>query len=93
MGAGNNITNLDEYRPHLSGLARCLHCGHEWVSVSPVGMFAGLSCPQCNMEKGVRVGVAYPAEMLECDCGCNVFFASREFGNTCVVCGAPGVLP
>jgi hypothetical protein len=23
--------------PHLSGMARCLACRHEWVAVAPVG--------------------------------------------------------
>lgn len=49
-----NVVDLNSRRrdPHISGAARCLSCGHEWVQVAPEGTHA-LACPRCRTERGV----------------------------------------
>lgn len=84
----NNVIPLEEYRPHLSGQAKCLHCKHEWLAVSPVGVYAGLECPECHLVKGIRAGLVYPSEMMfTCFCGCYVFSICRDRGPMCLNCG------
>ena len=57
-----NVIPLQDYRPHLhlDGPVICLNCKHEWHGVSPVGRYAGLECPQCSLENGVRKGLGWP---------------------------------
>ena len=84
-----DVVSLQEYRPHLAGPARCLHCHHEWQAASEVGVFAGLECPECHLEKGVRAGLVYPAEsMWHCECGCCTFLICRDRGPMCANCGS-----
>lgn len=74
----------------LRGKARCLHCRHEWQAVTPVGKVAGLECPECNLSKGVMVGLVGPADeelIWKCECGCKVFYLTPGTVN-CLNCGA-----
>jgi hypothetical protein len=49
----DDVVSIDEYRPHETGGAGCLACGHEWVAVVPVMRDAGLlECPRCHMMAG-----------------------------------------
>ena len=83
-----DVISLQEHRPHLVGPARCLHCHHEWACVSDVGVYSGLECPQCHLEKGVRVELVCPASHIwNCKCGCSVFMICRDRGPMCTVCG------
>ena len=84
----DNVVSLDEYRPHLAGPARCLHCQHEWAAVSPVGVYAGLVCPQCGLDRGVRKYLVFPdAQIFTCFCGCDVYTICRRRGPMCLNCG------
>lgn len=48
---------------HLSGPAKCLACGHEWIAVAGVGDECfDLVCPKCDTRRGQRV---YPANAPE----------------------------
>ena len=83
-----NVISLQEYRPHLEGPVICMHCKHEWRGVSPVGRYAGLECPRCNLETGVRRGLIWPEnKMYRCDCGSNIFFICGDRGAMCIMCG------
>lgn len=75
---------------HLRGKARCLHCRREWEAVAPVGTVSGLECPECNLPKGVLVGLVGAAEgkqVWTCNCDCNVFYLTPDAIN-CLNCGA-----
>jgi len=52
------VIELDDYRPHVSGEAACLLCGHMWVAVAPVGTVV-LECPGCHSMAGRFL---YPVE-------------------------------
>lgn len=88
-----SVTTIADARaarePHLSGTARCLHCGHEHVSVSPVGVVTDLECPQCGFLKAVMVGLCAPEEGVmrwACNCGCQTFYITKQ-RILCVHCG------
>jgi len=45
----DKITNIEDYRPAYIFEAMCIHCGHRYVSVCPVGTkLKTLSCPACH---------------------------------------------
>lgn len=49
----------------LSGLAKCLACGHEWIAVVSVGQDShDLVCPKCDTRRGQLV---YPPGLDEND--------------------------
>lgn len=66
------IHNILENKPHLSGEARCLACGHTWAAVAPTGT-ACLECPACATLRGVFVGPPMRDPRMECACGCAQF--------------------
>jgi len=81
-----DVINIDEQRPHLTGEARCVACGHTWVAVAPVGT-KELECPECLTEKGLyRYNVVPNGKIWECDCGCDLFFVLPT-GFQCYQCG------
>lgn len=45
------IIDLEKYRPHVCGKARCLGCKYEWVAVAPTETI-WLECPKCSAMKG-----------------------------------------
>lgn len=78
----------DPVDPHMTGKARCIQCGHEWVAVAPVGTVF-LECPECRTEKGRFIGACAPqegTEVRECNCGNQLFYLTRE-GHMCANCG------
>jgi len=81
----SNVVSINEYRPHISGEARCIHCSHEWVAVVPSGTVR-LECPECSLLKGALVHTCYPKEYWECDCGNDLFMVSPS-GVLCAKCG------
>lgn len=85
---GDNVVSLSDYRedvPLMAGPARCIGCGHEWDAAAPVGTVE-LECAECNTRRGAFVTCAAPAEYWECNCGGDLFFASRR-GCMCARCG------
>jgi hypothetical protein len=75
-----------ENSPHLSGKAHCMACGHEGVSVAPVGT-VWMECPACHGEKSLFThGVEYPGKHWACACG-NQFFHITPEGVYCPNCG------
>lgn len=86
-----NIVSFERTRadrsPHLSGRARCLHCGHEWVAVAPVGTTI-LECPSCRLCKGAYQGLVAPSSshVWICSCKCDTFWLTPE-GAFCQLCG------
>lgn len=78
-----------EREPHITGVAQCCACRHEWVAVVPTNAGANwLACPECDAVKGRLVHpvlLAPGVERLECQCGCQVFSATRET-LVCVNC-------
>jgi len=80
------IISLDDLKPHMSGEARCLLCGHKWVSVSPTGTI-WLECSECHTMKGTYI---YPAirdgAHWTCNCGNDLFYATPD-GFYCPNCG------
>lgn len=75
------------YDPHREGPAECVHCGHAWMAVAPVGTEV-LDCPACGLETGVFSGLVM-RDGPEWHCGCgNAFFRIAAEGIYCPVCGA-----
>lgn len=80
------ICSIEDAKPHTTGLARCLSCGYEWEAVVPAGVDT-FDCPDCHLEKGVRVGLVYPTPFWECDCGSSYFSIPESLRPVCVLCG------
>jgi hypothetical protein len=80
------IHDLDAYRPHLSGPARCLACGYCWVTVAPVGTVVGLECAQCGLSQGSFEGLISPETRFVCQCWCDIYYLLPA-GCLCVRCG------
>jgi len=81
----NNIVKMDDYRPHITGNALCLQCGHRWVAVAPTGTIE-LECSKCKTWKGVFEGMTAPDTVWQCDCGNQHFYVDDE-GAMCAKCG------
>lgn len=78
--------------PHLSGEARCIGCGQEWVAVAPVGTWQ-LECPNCHCMKGIfklPVGAGAGDPEFTCQCGCvamSAYLSKGKFWLRCMSCG------
>jgi predicted RNA-binding Zn-ribbon protein involved in translation (DUF1610 family) len=76
----------DEHTPHLAGEAKCIACGHEWVSVCPVGV-AFFECPKCGVHKGcMKYETVRDDPIWTCSCG-NNYFTMTQHGMYCPACG------
>lgn len=85
---GAEVIELSDFRPHLSGAAQCLGCGHKWAAVAPVGTFE-LECPECGLPKGRFVAAVVRGELhWECACGCDLFRINKNGIVYCPNCGA-----
>jgi len=76
-------------QPHLSGEARCLGCGHEYVCVTPVGTVQNLECPQCHLYQAVLQGLTEPpahTARFVCNCGGDLYYILAD-GCQCLKCG------
>lgn len=89
------VLSLDQYRPHMTGQARCTACGHDFVAVAPVGE-TWFECPKRGTERALlRYPVldepAWPNE-YQCNCGCSVFaIRSDSSGDVRIACLSCGV--
>ncbi len=83
------VHNLDDYRPHVTGQARCLDCNHEWVAVAP-NAAEWLECHACTLMRGRFVYGCSPeagSPVYMCPgCGNDVFHA-QPAGLFCLNCG------
>lgn len=51
------VVELDDYRPHQTGHAKCVKCSREWVAVVPLARAPyDLECPSCHEFAGVMEG-------------------------------------
>lgn len=57
------VHNIDEYRPHLVGVAWCEPCRHRWVAVVDARIEPGvlLQCPRCRRQSATFVREDPPA--------------------------------
>lgn len=46
-----SVVQLDAYRPHREGQARCLACTRQWIAVAPLAT-TELDCPGCGKATG-----------------------------------------
>ena len=81
----DKVVNILDYKPHMTGKAICLHCKHEWVAVSPVGVDT-LECSECGLMKGVYSNIIMPETAFQCGCG-NCFFVISPDNFICTHCG------
>lgn len=59
----DSVEVIEELDSHLTGAAKCLACGHEWVAVAPVSEeLHDLVCPKCDTRRGQLI---YPPELPE----------------------------
>jgi hypothetical protein len=83
----DNVVQLGDYRPHVTGMARCLACKHEWAAVAPIGTVE-LECPECSTFKGLFKGTSsteFP--QFQCNCGEMTFYVDW-YGPYCCHCGS-----
>lgn len=74
--------------PHNCGTSRCMACGHEDVTVAPVGV-VWMECSACHAQKALFVGACEQqgAAHWTCACGNDLFHVTPE-GLYCPNCGA-----
>jgi hypothetical protein len=78
-----------EREPHWAGKAVCLGCRHEWVGVGPVGMVTDLTCPKCDLPKGVTKHLFAKNEgdeVFRCNCGSEAMIHIMRDGALMVMC-------
>ena len=76
----------EENMPHVSGIAICLDCKHEWAAVAPVGV-VWLECPSCSLARGrFKYQHERDGEQWKCNCGNDLFHVKPE-GIYCPNCG------
>lgn len=84
--SNDNVINLQERLPHMTGEAICMECRHEWTAVAEIGA-VNFECPNCSTFKGIWVGPCFADTPLwECNCG-NEFFVLHEDQIMCARCG------
>lgn len=92
----SNVVQLDDFRPHSVGPARCLNCRHEWIATTPQGM-RSFECPACELSRGVWRGVATPHEgshVMTCiECEEQMFWILGDGQAMCVNCGTYQAVP
>lgn len=83
----DNVIQLDSKRPHVSGQAKCVACGHEWVAVARA-ITDHLECPSCRLMKGAFANPVTRSDLLYYICSCDsaVFYISEK-GPHCANCG------
>jgi hypothetical protein len=92
MGEVVPFRKPEETEEHLSGEAKCLGCGEEWVAVAPIGVWQ-LECPKCGTMKGIFklfVGADDDDLAYTCDCGgeaLTAFYHKGQFQLRCMCCG------
>ncbi len=80
-----DVIDLSDYQPHISGDAKCLACGYEWMAVAPIGTIE-LECPECHTFKGVFFLLTAPDVIFVCTCGNEHFYLGEEY-PMCSKCG------
>ena len=89
MGEIVNIFKKDENDASITGPAKCMACGYEYVAVSPVGV-AVMECPECHCHRATWKGLAVPSndkKVWVCNCGNDLFMIVDDGGIMCAVCG------
>lgn len=82
----DNITNIDDFRPHAGGPAKCMNCKHEWEAITLKSKIHELECPECLHLTGEMIGQFIPSTLFQCGCGCELFYLTAN-GYMCPVCG------
>ena len=85
-----DVIDINAHRPHLSGMAVCTGCDHQWVATAPVGV-TQLDCPKCESSKGIWRDPVMPDPIWECNCGEVLFYLSAD-GAMCRECGTIQVI-
>ena len=83
------VVPLAEYRPHLTGNARCMNCRATWPVVAPVGT-TRFECKECGTTMGALVGACEPpvGELFwQCKCGNDLFMLLPNGAPMCAHCG------
>lgn len=73
--------------PHITGMAVCQSCEHEWMATAPIGV-ALFYCPVCKTHKGHMKYDCVPGDgsIWQCGCGCDLFRIDQG-GAMCINCG------
>ena len=80
------VAAIDDFRPHLSGIARCLNCKHEHVAVAPVGTL-WMECPECGLLRAIfKNAIQRDGVHWNCGCGYDLFHITPD-GIYCPNCG------
>jgi len=93
----NNIIEISNFKPHLSGELKCMSCNNTWVGVVPLGENGeqvSCECPKCGLMKGVFNYPIEPSEgetIYKCPCG-GEFFTLMPTGCRCTQCGQTTIL-
>jgi len=54
-GMDDNVTRLDDHRPHDVSYVTCMECAHDWVAVQLTAASGPLECSSCGAMAGERV--------------------------------------
>ena len=58
---GDEVANIDDYRPHRAGQAVCHECGYESVIVAPVSADSRWKeCGECGQMRSQFIGKETP---------------------------------
>ncbi|HEY3496022.1 MAG TPA: hypothetical protein VGK73_15095 [Polyangiaceae bacterium] len=93
MSEPAKVAQLSDYRPHSTGHAECLGCGHRWVSVAPIGT-VHLDCPKCERAQGIWTHGFEPKageSMWTCRCGNALFYVQPGPVLRCRACGEQAI--
>lgn len=73
---------------HISGVAYCMACDHEWTGAWPLGV-TELECPECKSMKGrSKFTVSPPPDSMAFTCACkNQHFLLLDGRIHCPNCG------
>ena len=83
-----------DLQPHWVGKCVCLGCRNEWEGIGPLGKTEGLTCPECELPKGV-IKFLFSGDVgdmtLTCaPCGSQALTAYLRRGRQYVRCMACG---
>lgn len=83
------LAHLEDFKPRISGIGRCILCGYEYNAVAPEGVILPMECGKCGCDGVYFKHIITGREddlLFTCRCNCDVFVNGPE-NFRCVKCG------